>query len=498
MNPLTVLIPFSNEQSFERTSIQFLASPLVERVLVVHEGGFAGNHPKLKAVQAASFTSGTTLNELIGMTKTEFLLFVTQSPDVTLGPFALERFIAVLRETGAGMAYSDFREVKQGTRSDHPVIDYQFGSIRDNFDFGPLQMFTRASIHKALKTYGPVAKVERAGLYDLRLKVSVDHRLFHIQEFLSVRTESDVRKSGEKLFDYVDPRNQAVQKEMEDVATMHLKNVGAYLAPHFKTVPKTAGAFPVEASVVIPVRNREQTVGDAVKSVLSQQTDFPFNVIIVDNHSTDGTSKILADLASKDDRVKHVIPSRHDLGIGGCWNEAVHSSECGRYAVQLDSDDLYSSDTTLKSIVDLLKTGSYAMVIGSYKLVNKSLEEIPPGLIDHKEWTPENGRNNALRINGLGAPRAFMTTLLREHPLPNVSYGEDYAVALRLSREYQIGRIYEPVYLCRRWEGNTDAALPIEKINHNDVYKDKIRTVEMLARQAANRRSQYEPTILQA
>ncbi|MBI2618614.1 MAG: glycosyltransferase family 2 protein [Ignavibacteriales bacterium] len=497
MNPLTVVIPFGSQESFERTAAQFDSSSLVEQILVVHDGGYNGGNRKRKGIKTASFTSGETVQQVIGQTNTECVLFVTQTQEVILGPSALERFLIVQRETGAGMVYSDFSEIKQGDRTDHPVIDYRFGSIRDNFDFGILQLFSNNAVRRAEKSFGPIAKVERAGLYDLRLKVSVDHALFHIQEFLYSRAESDVRKSGEKQFDYVDPRHQTAQKEMEAVATKYLKNVGAYLAPQFKSVPKTNESFPVEASVVIPVRNRERTVADAVHSVLRQKTDFPFNVIVVDNYSTDRTSKILAELALKESRVMHVIPSRKDLEIGGCWNEAVQSPHCGRFAAQLDSDDLYSGDHTLQNIVDVFRSGDYAMVIGSYKLVNMDLQEIPPGLIDHKEWTRDNGRNNALRINGLGAPRAFYTPLVRKHPLPNVSYGEDYAIALRLSREYQIGRIYEPVYLCRRWEGNTDAALPIEKMNRNDAYKDKIRTVEMLARQALNKRSQYEPTVLQ-
>jgi glycosyltransferase involved in cell wall biosynthesis len=311
----------------------------------------------------------------------------------------------------------------------------------------------------------------------------VHGHLFHIQEYLATKVESDLRATGEKLFDYVDPRNQAYQKELESVATGHLKRVGAYLPPKFKPVPKSEERYPVEASVVIPVRNRVNTIADAVTSVLDQKFDSPFNIIVVDNHSTDGTSKVLAGLASQHSRVKHIIPSRLDLGIGGCWNEGVFSEHCGRYAIQLDSDDIYSGPDTVQKIVDVFRGGDYAMVIGSYRLVNMKLEELPPGIIDHREWTPENGRNNALRINGLGAPRAFNTALLRQVRIPNVSYGEDYGVALRLSREYQIGRIFEPVYLCRRWEGNSDAALSIDKANRYDFYKDKIRTIEMMARQ---------------
>ena len=290
------------------------------------------------------------------------------------------------------------------------------------------------------------------------------------------------------MFDYVDPRNISVQKENELVATKHLKNIRAYLKPKFAKVPKSKEKFPVEASVIIPVRNREKTVTEAVNSVLSQKTDFAFNVIIVDNHSTDNTTNILSDLSKRDPRVKHIIPNREDLGIGGCWNEAILSEYCGMYAIQLDSDDLYSDNNTLQNVVNVFRKENVAMVIGSYTLVNANLEPIPPGLIDHKEWTPDNGRNNALRINGLGAPRAFYTPVLREILLPNTSYGEDYAAAIRISRQYQIGRIYTSLYHCRRWEGNTDASLPIEKINRNDFYKDKIRTIEMHARIHLNRK----------
>ncbi|NUN69709.1 MAG: glycosyltransferase family 2 protein [Bacteroidetes bacterium] len=485
---ITVLLPFSSEPSFASTLRQCTASPLVTSVLVAHDGGYTGSEPKCKGIKVDSLTSGATLNSVIKGLKTEFFLFITQAQSITFNQAALERFVAIARDTKAGMVYADFYEVKEGKRSEHPLIDYQFGSIRDNFDFGAVLFFSVAAVKKALKRYGAVAKVERAGLYDLRLKVSVDHELFHDQEYLYTKTESDTRKSGEKMFDYVDPRNIAVQKENEKVATAHLKNIGAYLRPKFAKVPKTKDSFPVEASVIIPVRNREKTVGEAVQSVLSQRTDFPFNVIIVDNHSTDGTTAILSGLAKNDPRVKHIIPERQDLGIGGCWNEAVLSAHCGRYAVQLDSDDLYSGPETLQTIVNVFRKEGVAMVIGSYTLVNANLEPIPPGLIDHKEWTPDNGRNNALRINGLGAPRAFYTPVLREILLPNTSYGEDYAAAIRISRQYQIGRVYTSVYNCRRWEGNTDAALPIDKVNRNDFYKDKIRTIEMRARIALNKK----------
>lgn len=485
---ITVVLPYSSDSFFQTTLQQFIQSSLVKKIIIAHSGDFSGEYEKCKGLKVEFLTSGKTINTIIEKLSTKFLLFVHQAQSITFNQAAIERFVHIANDTNAGMVYSDFYEVKEGKRSEHPTIDYQLGSIRDNFDFGAVMLFSAAAIKKAVKRYGKIEKVERSGLYDLRLKVSVDHQIFHNQEYLYTKTESDTRKSGEKQFDYVDPKNQNVQKEHELVATKHLKNIGAYLKPKFSKVPVSKDTFPVEASVVIPVRNREKTIGDAVNSVLSQKTDFNFNIIIVDNHSTDNTTTILRELSQKDPRVKHLIPNRYDLGIGGCWNEAVLSEQCGRYAVQLDSDDLYSGNDTLQKIVNVFRKEGVAMVIGSYTLVNTNLEPIPPGLIDHKEWTPENGRNNALRINGLGAPRAFYTPVLREILLPNTSYGEDYAAAIRISRHYQIGRIYTTLYNCRRWEGNTDAALPIEKINRNDYYKDKIRTIEMMARIQMNKK----------
>jgi glycosyltransferase involved in cell wall biosynthesis len=339
-----------------------------------------------------------------------------------------------------------------------------------------------------MSNYGRVDEGLRwTGIYDLRLKASIDSSILRIPEPLYTRVPADRRMSGERQFDYVDPRQREYQIEMEDVATQHLKRIGAYLEPVFKPTPRTGDDFPVRASVVIPVRNRERTIRDAVNSALSQQAPFDFNVIVVDNHSSDRTSQILEEIASINARLVHLHPTRTDLGIGGCWNEAIYSAHCGEYAVQLDSDDIYSDETTLAKIVACFEEGHYAMVIGAYRIVNFDLEEIPPGLIDHREWTHDNGRNNALRINGLGAPRAFYTPVLRQIGFPNVSYGEDYSVALRISRDYEIGRIYEPIYFARRWEGNSDAALPIATANRYDFYKDHLRTVELLARIGMNR-----------
>ena len=491
MNKITVALPFHSQTWLGRMLPSWVQSPLIGSVIVIHRSGFNPSLPKCEGLRAASFISGKTLMRLLEKVKTPYLLIVRQAQEIQPGPYALERFVEVAKTTKAGMVYADHYEQGAGGRDagrqEHPVNDYQPGSIRDDFDFGPVMMFSVSAIRKALKKYGPLPNVGSAGLYDLRLKISTDGPLFHIQEFFSTKMESDRRLSGEKLFDYVDPRNQSVQREMEKVATQHLRRIGAWLRPVFKKVPPAETAFPAEASVIIPVRNRKRTVADAIKSALSQKTDFSFNVIVVDNHSTDGTTLLLSRLAGKDARVIHLIPSRFDLQIGGCWNEAVFSPSCGRYAVQLDSDDLYSGQDTLQKMVDLFRSGDYGMVIGSYTLVNERLKEVSPGLIDHREWTDANGRNNALRINGLGAPRAFQTELLRKIRFPDVSYGEDYAVALRLSREYRIGRIYENLYWCRRWAGNTDAALSIEKMNRNDAFKDRLRTHEILARQQLNR-----------
>jgi Glycosyl transferase family 2 len=385
--------------------------------------------------------------------------------NVDPGRHMFQRMIQVMRDTGAGWVYSD--SVGQ------PRIHYQTGSIRDNFDFGAVIAVRADAFEKGAETGW-------SSLYDLRLRISGKYPVVRIPEPLYSASAADTRPTGQKQFDYVDPKNRDYQIEMERIATAHLKRIGAYLEPRFESVPAPAEAFPIRASVIIPVRNRERTILDAVKSALGQKAGFDFNVIAVDNHSTDRTTEMLR--ATGDPRLVHLIPERNDLGIGGCWNEAIYSAHCGRYAVQLDSDDLYSNENALARIVGELEAGPYAMVIASYTMVDFSLKEIPPGLIDHREWTRENGRNNALRINGLGAPRAFDTSVLRRFGFPNVSYGEDYAVALRISRDYEIGRIYDSVYLCRRWEGNTDSALPLETANRYDAYKDWIRTTEIHAR----------------
>lgn len=448
------------------------------------------SHPLVaQTIYTDSYLSGEAVRRVLDACSTDYWLWILPGNRITFGARAIERLLQVADDSGAGWLYSDFREQNaNGEVADHPLIDYQLGSIRDNFDFGSVLLISRAAVVRAVERYGTVSSGLRwGGLYDLRLKISVDSQILRVPEPLYTRTALDTRASGEKIFDYVDPRQRDYQIEMERVATDHLKRINAYLEPQFSQAPTTNESFPVKASVVIPVRNREKTIADAVRSVLSQQTDFSFNLIVVDNHSTDGTTAILTELAANDERLIHLIPERTDYGIGGCWNEALYSSHCGRYLVQLDSDDIYTDAQTLAKVVAKFDEGGYAMVIGSYTVVDFDLNELPPGLIDHREWTRENGRNNALRINGLGAPRAFDVVVLRRTGLPNVSYGEDYAVALRISREYEIGRIYESIYLARRWGGNSDSALPLATMNRYDVYKDRLRTLEILARQQFNR-----------
>jgi hypothetical protein len=411
--------------------------------------------------------SSASISEILETPGDDVILLADPRIQVEPRPGMLERFAEALQN--AGLVYSD--------SENHPRIDYQLGSIRDNFDFGPVIAIRR----QAARQVWQGGATRWAGLYDLRLRLSERFPITRIPEPLYAASIADNRTSGEKQFDYVDPKNRDYQIEMEQVATEHLRRIGAWLAPEFRAIPRTADVFPVEASVLIPVRNRERTILDAVQSVLGQSAAFAFNVIVVDNHSTDRTTEMLKGI--RDPRLVHLIPERRDLGIGGCWNAGLASSACGRYAVQLDSDDLYSTPHSLARIVDELKRGPYAMVVGSYTMVNFKLVTIPPGLIDHREWTRENGRNNALRINGLGAPRAFDTAIIREIGFPNVSYGEDYAVGLRISRDYEIGRVYDSLYLCRRWEGNSDSALPLETSNRYDSYKDGLRTNEILARQ---------------
>ncbi len=430
-----------------------------------------------------SLRSTETLRSIAEAISEKFILIYTKDQPLEMGMFALDRILSVAEDTKADMLYADhYQLVADGQRRKHPLITCQKGALRDDFDFGSVLVFRSSSFRRAVRAME--ADYEYGALYDLRLRMK---NIVHINEYLYTEIETDNRKSGEKQFDYVDPKNRAVQIEMEKVCTEHLKRIGGWLPPKFKD-PEFAGReFPVTASVVIPVFNRIRTVKDAVESALGQVCDFPYNVIVVDNHSSDGTTELLEEMASANERLVHVIPAKHDLGIGGCWNLAVHHELCGEYAVQLDSDDVYSGPDTLQKIVDAFREQKCAMVVGTYQMTDFQMNPIPPGVIDHREWTEENGRNNALRINGLGAPRAFWTPLLRTINLPNTSYGEDYALGLRISREYRIGRIYDVLYCCRRWEGNSDAALDIERVNANNLYKDRIRTWELEARIRMNK-----------
>ena len=425
--------------------------------------------------------SSNTIASIAENTDADYVMICTRHTTIGWGNNTLERFLRVADDTDAVMVYADHYKMVEGKMEKHPVIDYQSGSLRDDFDFGSLWCIKA----QALADY--IAQSDReeyqfAALYDLRLYLSRVGEIFHLNEFLYSEAELDTRKSGEKQFDYVNPRNREVQIEMEKACTQHLGKVGALIDTTFYRQPDFGEQdFEYEASVIIPVFNREKTVADAVKSALGQKANFKFNVIVVNNHSTDRTGEILDEL--KADNMIQIVPERTDLGIGGCWNEAINSSFCGKFAVQLDSDDLYSSPKTLQKIVDAFYKQKAAMIIGSYRMCDFDLNTLPPGLIDHKEWTDENGCNNALRINGLGAPRAFFTPLVRQIQFPNTSYGEDYALGLAFSRRYRIGRIYDELYLCRRWGGNSDAALSVEKVNANNLYKDRLRTMELKARQ---------------
>ena len=470
MSSIECFVPSMNGEDIEAMVESFSRSSAFSGVTILH---------------GDSFRETDCLRSIADAASEKFILIYTKDSLLEMGMFALDRILAIAEDTGADMLYADHYEVIDGpdgepVRRKHPLIACQKGALRDDFDFGSVLVFRTTSFRRAVRAME--TDYRWAALYDLRLRMK---NIVHINEYLYTEIETDTRKSGEKQFDYVDPRNRAVQIEMEQACTEHLKRIGAWLEPVFKEPDQREfgdPSFPVTVSVVIPVFNRIRTVKDAVESALSQVCDFPFNVIVVDNHSSDGTSELLEEIAGRDARVLHVIPSRHDLGIGGCWNLAVHHEMCGEYAVQLDSDDVYSGPDTLKKIVEAFRQQKCAMVVGTYQMTDFNMNPIPPGVIDHREWTEDNGRNNALRINGLGAPRAFWTPLLRTINLPNTSYGEDYALGLRISREYRIGRIYDVIYCCRRWDGNSDAALDIERVNANNLYKDRIRTWELEAR----------------
>ena len=481
---IDLFLPFEALEKGEETLLELHENKTVQHINLLVSSDFASQHQVPEGctfVVIDRMESSNTVMSIAENTDADYLLLCTRMTSVRWGLYALERFLRTADDTGAVMVYSDHYSLEEGALTKHPAIDYQAGSLRDDFDFGSLWLIKS----QALLDY--VAQTDRvdyqyAGLYDLRLYLSRKGEIFHLNEYLYTEAELDTRKSGEKQFDYVNPRNREVQIEMERACTAHLEKVGAIVDTNFYRQPDfDEQDFACEASVVIPVFNREKSIADAVKSALSQKTNFPYNVIVVNNHSTDSTGEILDSI--DDGRLIQIVPGRTDLGIGGCWNVAVNSDHCGKFAVQLDSDDLYSSPKTLQKIVDAFHEQKAAMIIGSYRMCDFDLNTLPPGLIDHKEWTEDNGCNNALRINGLGAPRAFFTPLVRQIQFPNTSYGEDYALGLAFSRRYRIGRIYDELYLCRRWGGNSDAALSVERVNANNLYKDRLRTMELKARQ---------------
>lgn len=482
---INCFIPFQSANQVKETIATLKASHLVNKIYLLTDNDCKEKIDGCEVISIDSLKSTETIKKIAAKADAEYTLIYTKSADLRLGYFALDRMIQIAEDSNAGLIYADHYQVTGDDKKNCPVIAYQKGSLRDDFNFGSVLIYKSDDLKKAVSQMDVTYKF--AGLYDLRLKVSQTAELVHINEYLYTEIENDTRKSGEKIFDYVDPKNREVQVEMEKACTDHLQKIGAYLTPQFKKIEFNKADFEFEASVIIPVRNRIRTISDAVKSVLSQKTNFKFNLIIVDNYSTDGTSEAIDKFAS-DERLIHVIPENKELGIGGCWNAGVHHPKCGKFAVQLDSDDVYSDENTLQKIVDAFYEQNCAMVVGTYMLTDFEMKMIPPGIIDHKEWTPENGRNNALRINGLGAPRAFYTPVLRDIKVPNTSYGEDYALGLYFSREYQIGRIYDVLYLCRRWDDNSDASLDIVKMNAHNTYKDRIRTWEVQARINFNKR----------
>ena len=487
-------VPEGGSNELEMTIASLKASSLAGHIYILQ----TTDREPLQAegvtcVRINSTKSSDTIRRIAELTQASYTLIYLKSQFLRMGYLAMERMIRVAEDTGAGMVYADhYQTSASGERSEAPVIDYQQGSLRDDFDFGSVLLFRTRDLREAASRMTEDYKA--AGLYDLRLKLSEQVRFAHIPEYLYSEVELDNRKTGEKLFDYVDPRNRASQIEMEQACTDYLKDVGGYLKPDFRDVDFHTETFEYEASIMIPVRNRIRTIRDAIDSALSQQTTFRYNIFVVENgpdcHSTDGTTEAIDEY--HDERIIHLIPNRNDIGVGGSWNMAVHHPQCGRFIVQLDSDDVYSGPDTLQKIVEAFYSQQCAMVIGSYLLTDIHLRELPPGKIDHREWTRENGRNNALRINGLGAPRAFFTPVMRQINLPNVNYGEDYALGLAVSRHYAIGRIYDVLYNCRRWDDNSDGNLSVDKNNRNNFYKDCIRTWELQARIAMNRKLNVE------
>ncbi len=481
MKPLSALV-LSTDGLAAALCARLAGSPLVESVLLMQPEACGPCDPCVAVLRGALPPGGPELAEALARSPAPLLLIVTE-PRLELEEAELEALVnKAAARPDAAMLYFDFFE---GSRDRiRPLIPCQTGSIRDDFFFGPLQLYRRSNVEQALRE-SPLSPSSCAGLYELRLKASCSGPILHLDGPVGCVAGGG---QGQAHFAYVDPANRHCQREMEAIATAHLERIGALCRAPARSFAARTHGWPVEASIVIPVRNRCGTIGDAIESALGQTAPFAFNVLAVDNHSTDGTSEIIRQRAGRERRLVHIVPEVTGLGIGGCWNAAVQSEHCGRFVCQLDSDDLYEGEDTLARMIAMLQQGC-GMAVGSYRLVNLALEEIPPGIVDHREWTPENGRNNLLRVQGIGAPRAFATELLRLYPFPDVSYGEDYAAALRISRDYRIGRIYEPLYMCRRWEGNSDSQLSVEQANRFALYKDTLRTAEIEQRRQANRAS---------
>lgn len=492
MGTINCFIPFVSAEQAAPTIEHLKGEELVSKIYLLATVDNPAPVEGCEMLPVNVLSSSATMRAIAEHADADYVLLYTKYDTLKMGPFSLERFAKLAADTQSGMLYADHYNVTDKGADKAPVIDYQMGSLRDDFDFGSVLFFCCCCFKKAVEAMKQ--NYEFAGLYDLRLKLSQFAPITHINEFLYSDVELDTRKSGEKIFDYVDPRNRGRQIEMEKACTEHLKEIGGYLAPtreengekvpNFRHIEFDQGDFEVEATVMIPVRNRIRTIRDAIDSVLKQQCNFKFNLMVVDNFSTDGTREAIAEY--DDPRLIHIIADYYDMGIGGYWNLAAHRKNAGKFIVQLDSDDMYKDEHTLQTMVDAFYEQNVAMVVGTYQMTDIHLNPIPPGIIDHREWTPSNGRNNALRINGLGAPRGFFTPLVRQMTFPTTKYGEDYAVALRISRHWRIGRIYDVMYFCRRWDGNSDASLDVATANRYNTYKDRIRTWELLSRIALN------------
>lgn len=491
MSKITCFLPFASVEQATYHVRQLRRSPLVGKIYLLAPRTALPAVEGAEPLAAGSWGMSDTLRQVAALATDPYCFLHTGTGRITWGEEAPERWLSIAEMTGSTLLYADHARRREGKRIPHPLAEYQLGSLRDDFDFGPLLLLRSEEMRQAVDAMEEPWHF--AALYDLRLRLSERRLPLHIEEPLYTEEQMETADPSLQQFHYVDPRNRAAQIEMERACTAHLRRIGAYLPPHrYRSIDPSQGDFPVAASVIIPVRNRARTIADAVRSALSQRTTFPFNVIVIDNHSTDGTTAILRGLAA-DPRLLHLLPAEQDLGIGGCWNRGILHPACGRFAIQLDSDDLYSDESVLQRIVDTFYAERCAMLVGSYRMTDFTLQTLPPGIIDHREWSDENGPNNALRVQGLGAPRAFYTPLLRQFLLPNCSYGEDYAIGLRISREYRIGRIYEVLYLCRRWEGNSDANRDQATVNAHNHYKDKLRSWEIEARITQNRLYDVRP-----